>query len=108
MLEVFRGTPNFRHFKYPKRARRKNSKTQAPKTKSQIISKHQGSNFQNHVVHWVLVIGISNLGFQFLEPENVDLKIWKKDKNNKNCFVPNLRTKAGRKMRDFLNNLIIL
>jgi len=32
------------------------NKSQAPKTKSQIISKYQVSNVQNYIVQWVLVI----------------------------------------------------
>ena len=44
-------------------------------------------------------------GFQFLEPEKVDLKVWKRDKDNSDYFTPNLRTKGGREMRDFLQGL---
>lgn len=44
-------------------------------------------------------------GFQFEEPEKVDLKVWKQDKDNPKCFTPNKRTKAGREMYDFLNEL---
>ena len=44
-------------------------------------------------------------GFKFDDPEQVDSKIWRRHKENNDCFVPNLRTKAGREMRDFLNNL---
>lgn len=43
-------------------------------------------------------------GFVFLEPEKVDLKIWKKDKNHKEAFVPNPKTKLGREMQSFLFN----
>jgi len=43
-------------------------------------------------------------GFQFLEPEKVDLKIWQKDKEYPECFVPNNRTKLGREMAEFLRN----
>ena len=43
-------------------------------------------------------------GFEFLEPEKVDLKIWKRDKEHPEIFVPNNRTKLGREMADFLAN----
>lgn len=46
----------------------------------------------------------SYMGFQFKEPEKVDLKIWKLSKNEKGIYVPNMRTKLGREMQDFLNN----
>lgn len=41
-------------------------------------------------------------GFQFTEPEKVDLKIWKQDKKRPEIFVPNKRTKLGREMDEFL------
>ena len=43
-------------------------------------------------------------GFVFTEPEKVDLKVWKPTKQTENGFVPNLRTKAGREMSEFLRN----
>lgn len=43
-------------------------------------------------------------GFVFDEPEKADTKIWKKQDKIGNGFVPNLRTKSGREMKDFLNN----
>jgi len=43
-------------------------------------------------------------GFEFLEPEKVDLKIWKKDKEYPNIFIPNTRTKLGKEMQKFLSN----
>ncbi len=43
-------------------------------------------------------------GFEFTEPEKVDLKIWKRDKEYTEIFVPNTRTKLGREMQEFLNN----
>jgi hypothetical protein len=43
-------------------------------------------------------------GFCFLKPEKVDLKIWKEDKFNPGCFIPNRKTKSGREMAQFLNN----
>lgn len=43
-------------------------------------------------------------GFEFTEPEKVDLKIWKRDKEHNEIFVPNTRTKLGREMQEFLNN----
>lgn len=46
----------------------------------------------------------SYAGFVFTEPEKVDMKIWKKSKESKTCFVPNRSTKAGREMDQFLRN----
>lgn len=43
-------------------------------------------------------------GFQFIEPEKVDPKLWKPHKEHSDFFVPNRRTKAGREMNDFLLN----
>ena len=43
-------------------------------------------------------------GFQFLEPEKVDLKIWSRHKKHNDFFVPNKRTNAGREMAKFLSN----
>jgi hypothetical protein len=45
------------------------------------------------------------LGFKFTEPEKVDLKIWKADVKNHDCFVPYLKSRKGRDMRDFLINM---
>jgi len=42
-------------------------------------------------------------GFVFLNPDEVDLKVWKKDTNG--AFIPNRRTKAGREISSFLNGL---
>lgn len=39
-------------------------------------------------------------GFVFLEPEIVDAKVWKQDKNG--VFLPNKQTKAGREMSELL------
>lgn len=41
-------------------------------------------------------------GFRFSNPEQVDSKIWKHDKQL-DCYFPNKKTKAGREMYDFLN-----
>jgi hypothetical protein len=46
----------------------------------------------------------SYMGFEFKEPEKVDLKIWKVSKNENVLYVPNTRTKLGREMQEFLNN----
>ena len=46
----------------------------------------------------------SYTGFDFLDPEKVDLKVWKIHKEHKEIFVPNTRTKLGREMQEFLNN----
>lgn len=43
-------------------------------------------------------------GFKFTEPDKVDMKIWARNKQHPEIFVPNLRTKAGREMKYFLNN----
>lgn len=44
------------------------------------------------------------IGFLFKEPEKVDLKIWKKNKDYPEFFEPNRRTKLGREMEEFLRN----
>lgn len=46
------------------------------------------------------------IGFEFKEPEKVDLKIWKLDQENHvhGVYVPNTRTKLGREMQQFLSN----
>lgn len=44
------------------------------------------------------------VGFKFTEPEKVDLKIWKIDKDNPDIFVPNTKYKLGREMGEFLRN----
>jgi hypothetical protein len=46
----------------------------------------------------------SYAGFEFLEPEKVDLKIWREHKDHKGVFVPNAKTKLGREMKVFLYN----
>lgn len=46
----------------------------------------------------------SYIGFCFKEPEKVDLKVWKRDKQHPDTFVPNMRTKAGRDLEMFLRN----
>ncbi|MDD3875494.1 MAG: hypothetical protein PHT69_02675 [Bacteroidales bacterium] len=43
-------------------------------------------------------------GFVFTSPDKVDLKVWKRDKDHKNVFVPNRKTKVGREMAKFLEN----
>ena len=44
------------------------------------------------------------LGFKFTEPAKVDLKTWQIDKEHKDIYVPNRRTKVGREMSQFLFN----
>jgi hypothetical protein len=43
-------------------------------------------------------------GFKFLEPDKVDLKIWKKHNKHPQFFMPNRKTAAGRDMFNFLLN----
>jgi hypothetical protein len=43
-------------------------------------------------------------GFEFTEPEKVDLKIWKRHNEHTQIFIPNKRTKSGREMAEFLLN----
>lgn len=43
-------------------------------------------------------------GFKFLDPDKVDLKIWQSDKNHEGVYIPNLRTKLGREISNFLLN----
>jgi hypothetical protein len=44
------------------------------------------------------------IGFEFTEPEKVDMKLWQKHKEHSGIFIPNKRTKAGRDMAEFLAN----
>lgn len=41
-------------------------------------------------------------GFAFKNTDQVCLKTWALDKENEGLYLPNLRTKKGREMRDFL------
>lgn len=43
-------------------------------------------------------------GFEFIEPDKVDLKIWKRHKEHNEIFVPNTKTKLGREIQEFLSN----
>ena len=43
-------------------------------------------------------------GFKFIQPEKVDLKVWKTDAEHKDIYVPNRKTKLGREMAEFLLN----
>lgn len=43
-------------------------------------------------------------GFEFIDVDKVDPKIWVKSKDHDNIFIPNRRTKLGREMFDFLRN----
>ena len=42
------------------------------------------------------------MGFFFHDPEQVDLKAWKEDKNCIGLFTPNLKTKAGKHFANIL------
>lgn len=44
------------------------------------------------------------MGFEFIEKDKVDPKIWKQDKSDPKIYMPNTRTKVGRDMAEFLNN----
>jgi len=63
-------------------------------------SKFYGHSGQQH---WNRVTNYS--GFNFITPEKVDVKVWRQHKDNPETFVPNSRTKAGREMESFLQNL---
>ena len=43
------------------------------------------------------------IGFEFTNPSEVDLKIWKEHKEHKGCYIPNKRTKLGKEMNHFLS-----
>jgi hypothetical protein len=43
-------------------------------------------------------------GFKFTDPEKVNLKLWKLDKEFEGLYVPNKKTKLGREMAEFLLN----
>lgn len=44
-------------------------------------------------------------GFEFVQPECVDPKVWKQHDEHHKVFVPNKRTKAGREMSLFLSGM---
>lgn len=44
-------------------------------------------------------------GFVFSNTDNICPKTWKQDKDLPSAYVPNMRTKAGKEMSKFLNNL---
>lgn len=44
-------------------------------------------------------------GFKFENPEEVDMKVWKRDPNHPEIFIPNKRTKAGKEMQKAISNL---
>lgn len=44
-------------------------------------------------------------GFRFIETEKVDLKTWKRHEKYASIFIPNKKTKKGREMQSFLDNL---
>lgn len=44
------------------------------------------------------------IGFEFLEPEKVNSKIWKRHEKHNDIFIPNCRTKLGREISEFLSN----
>ena len=46
----------------------------------------------------------SIIGFKFIQPLSVNLKVWQEHKQHKGYYIPNSRTKAGREMREFLLN----
>jgi hypothetical protein len=47
---------------------------------------------------------IEYYGFKFTYPNQVDLTIWKRNKEKNGFYYPNKRTKKGREMDYFLNN----
>lgn len=45
-------------------------------------------------------------GFEFKFPKLVNKKIWCVDRQNKTVYRPNMRTKEGKAMREWLNHLL--
>jgi hypothetical protein len=43
-------------------------------------------------------------GFEFTEPDKVDLKIWQRHKTYSEMFIPNRKTKLGKEMHEFITN----
>lgn len=73
----------------------------------QLISEKTGLKWERYLGHY----GQQNFnrvstysGFEFIQPELVDLKIWKRNHEHNSCFIPNRKFKAGREMANFLNN----
>lgn len=44
------------------------------------------------------------IGFQFTEPEKVNLKDWRRDNDYPDVFIPNRKSKRGREISDFIRN----
>lgn len=58
---------------------------------------YEGQQTFNRVTHYS--------GFEFETTDNICPKTWKQDKDWPGVYVPNLRTKAGKEMSKFLNDL---
>lgn len=73
-------------------AQRKAIESKVPK-----FSKYKGAKGFNRIVRYT--------GFVFDDKENIDPKVWKtKEENGEMLSTPNLRTKVGRAMDDFLRS----
>lgn len=73
------------------------SQKKAVEEKLPKFSHYQGSKGFNRVFRYD--------GFVFEDQENIDKKVWRtKEVNGKMLSVPNLRTKAGKKMKEFLDS----
>lgn len=44
-------------------------------------------------------------GFKFENPDEVDMNVWKRDRSDPEMFVPNRKTRAGKRMATDLENL---
>lgn len=45
------------------------------------------------------------VGFYFIHPEEVDLKVWREDCKREGLYYPSKRTKKGKEMQQFLDSL---
>lgn len=74
-----------------------NVQKQAIEKKVPNFSYYRGSRGFNRVIRY--------LGFVFEDQENIDKKVWKtKGVDGKMLSIPNLRTKAGKEMEEFLSS----
>lgn len=78
------------------------------KRNSRLIQEKSGSTFKNYLgfpPQTGLIRTRHYVAFDFEQPENLDDKTWKKNKDHEELYEPYLRTKKGREMNEFINNL---
>ena len=74
------------------------------KFNKELIENHVPYEFERYSAYKEhnAALVITYCGFFFLNPEEVDRKVWKEDKDG--CFFPNRRTKAGKEMAKIMDS----